>query len=223
MGKIRLDVNRFNGKVFGKLTILRFDSYKKPGKAIHSLEYFLCACDCGNEKIICGRAVTSGNTKSCGCSYIESRKKNSISFIKPDTGFNCLFSNYKRSAIVRKKTFNLSKEEFKKLTKQDCYYCGDPLSYIKTSRSISTPLDRGYVFNGIDRVDSSIGYELSNCITCCGICNKMKMVLGQEVFLNKIKQIYKYLFKHKDLAEYNKHNSLEQAKQMINGKIKALG
>jgi len=28
---------------------------------------WLCKCDCGNEKIICGSNLTSGKTKSCGC------------------------------------------------------------------------------------------------------------------------------------------------------------
>lgn len=45
---------------FGNLTVVKFAYLKKTS-------YYLCKCDCGNEKIIRGTSLTSGNTKSCGC------------------------------------------------------------------------------------------------------------------------------------------------------------
>lgn len=33
--------------------------------------YWLCVCECGKEKIICGDGLRSGSTKSCGCLKLE--------------------------------------------------------------------------------------------------------------------------------------------------------
>lgn len=49
------------GKRFGKWTVLQ-RSQKHNAKT-----YWDCRCDCGNVKSISGYALTSGNSKSCGC------------------------------------------------------------------------------------------------------------------------------------------------------------
>jgi hypothetical protein len=50
------------GKRFGKLKVLRFDRMRG------GQPYFLCRCDCGQEKSVRGANLRSGNTTSCGCS-----------------------------------------------------------------------------------------------------------------------------------------------------------
>lgn len=49
------------GKKFGKLTVL------KEVEESSNHRMFLCKCECGNEKIIRGAHLSSGETKSCGC------------------------------------------------------------------------------------------------------------------------------------------------------------
>lgn len=49
------------GRVFGLLTVLHEAETSKPGK------YYLCRCECGNQKEVRGTALRSGHTKSCGC------------------------------------------------------------------------------------------------------------------------------------------------------------
>lgn len=49
------------GSRFGRLTVLKRDPERK-GKA-----YWICSCDCGNEKSISAQSLVSGATKSCGC------------------------------------------------------------------------------------------------------------------------------------------------------------
>ena len=44
--------------------------------------------------------------------------------------------------------------------------------------------------NGIDRIDSNIGYIKENCVSCCWTCNKMKNNFSQKEFLEKINKIY---------------------------------
>jgi len=75
---------------------------------------------------------------------------------------------YRQGASKRNLTFNLDKETFYNLLEQDCHYCGR-----KAARS---PLG----FNGIDRVDNSIGYESDNVVACCETCNKAKRDLSVE-------------------------------------------
>lgn len=50
------------GQRFGRILVLRFSGMDKYGKAT-----WLCKCDCGIEKIICGVLLRNGNVKSCGC------------------------------------------------------------------------------------------------------------------------------------------------------------
>jgi len=48
---------------FGNLTVIESSDYKsKRGDY-----YWLCKCDCGKEKLILGRSLVTGKSKSCGC------------------------------------------------------------------------------------------------------------------------------------------------------------
>jgi hypothetical protein len=38
--------------------------------------FYLCKCDCGKEKVILGRSLRTGNTKSCGCNLGREWKNN---------------------------------------------------------------------------------------------------------------------------------------------------
>ena len=64
------------GERYGKLVVLEY-AYSKNRKA-----YWRCRCDCGNEKIVSGTNMQSGNTRSCGCGEAENRKKLMIDFTK---------------------------------------------------------------------------------------------------------------------------------------------
>ncbi len=79
---------------------------------------------------------------------------------------------YKTSAKRRKHSFELEELIFQELMLGECHYCN---------------LERAY---GIDRKDSSVGYVVSNCVSCCAECNYMKRDIPYEKFLNKIKTIY---------------------------------
>ncbi len=104
---------------------------------------------------------------------------------------NQLFGNYKMSAIRRGYNFSLSKDEFKLITSSICYYCGDiPNNKISKGRINSKHISI-YIHNGIDRVNNNIGYELSNCVSCCKLCNKMKRANSIELFIEQAIKIAK--------------------------------
>lgn len=83
---------------------------------------------------------------------------------------NGLYYEYIRSAKKRKKCFELTKEQFKHLTSQNCIYCNKVPSKIYYK-----PRCNGeYVYNGVDRKDNSKGYTLENSVPCCYACNTIK-------------------------------------------------
>ncbi len=57
------------GQKFNKLAVLHEDH--KVGKT----HYWKCKCDCGNETVVVGSALTSGHTKSCGCAHKKAQLK----------------------------------------------------------------------------------------------------------------------------------------------------
>jgi len=102
--------------------------------------------------------------------------------------FNYLFGSYKWEAGNRGLTFELSKENFKLLTKQDCYYCGIKPYRVIYGRHASTP----YVYNGIDRRNNNEGYTVTNSVACCKTCNLAKRDLTEKEFYEWIERIMEY-------------------------------
>ena len=56
------------GKIYGRLTVIRF-AYVK-----NKATYWICRCECGNDVIVKGANLNSGNSKSCGCLEVENRQ-----------------------------------------------------------------------------------------------------------------------------------------------------
>ena len=56
-----MPIKDLTGQRFGKLVAIKACG-KKEKKTV-----WLCKCDCGNEIEVVGTALSSGNTKSCGC------------------------------------------------------------------------------------------------------------------------------------------------------------
>lgn len=55
------------GQRFGRLVVL---SENEAHSSVNKSRW-LCKCDCGATKIICGTKLTSGSTVSCGCYFLE--------------------------------------------------------------------------------------------------------------------------------------------------------
>lgn len=84
------------------------------------------------------------------------------------------YNIYKRSADQRNIEFCLSYPLYESIVSSPCVYCNEVQ-------------ERG--FNGIDRVDSTVGYVESNCQSCCQMCNYMKGCCSVDYFLKKIEHI----------------------------------
>lgn len=176
------------GKKFGKLLVLEEAESKRFKKSVVSM--WKCICDCGKITITYGSELNKGKVLSCGCYHRESVRKESGA-----GGLSDLFSGYKRNAKKRQLEFSLTKDQFKLITSQNCYYCNKPplqKNYTHYERSAEAIEHETYIYNGIDRIDSSIGYILDNCIPCCGLHNFMKSNYSQKEFLEAISSVYEF-------------------------------
>jgi len=145
---------------------------------------WLCRCDCGNEKVINSGSLRigpprSGASNSCGSCIPKKPAKGG------NAARNMVLGGYKGGASERGYAWELSEEEFDKLTSADCYYCGSPPSTTRRTRSGR----HEFVYNGIDRVDNTLGYTPDNVVTCCYICNRAKGVTPPDDFMLWIKQL----------------------------------
>lgn len=167
------------GQRFGRLLVLEL--LPEPTRRKH----YRCICDCGAEKIVEGANLKRGATKSCGCIVVEINKtrQHTAKLTNDEAVFNVLYSRYKTQALKRDYGFQLTKDQLKSLSKEDCFYCGEQPS--QELHHKGTVL----MYNGIDRIDNSKGYSKNNCVPCCGVCNTMKMSMSLHDFLAKIKRI----------------------------------
>ncbi|MCK9459559.1 MAG: hypothetical protein M0R80_07965 [Proteobacteria bacterium] len=170
------------GKKFGRLLVVEQVS----GRTKFGNRLYLCKCDCGKQKVLPSHSLkVKGGSKSCGCLAEE------LGLTKLPTGegaFNQLFLTYKISAKRRRIKFDISKEEFKELTKLNCHYCGSHPKQVFTRRGGNG----SYIYNGVDRVDSLLGYSTKNCVPCCGDCNEMKNDRSSDEFVAHILKIVKH-------------------------------
>jgi hypothetical protein len=147
----------------------------------------LCKCICGKEKLISLNKLTNPRkkVKSCGCnSYYIGQPKNALRN-NPDSMYWELWGACKTSSKNRNLEFRLTKEKHKEIVNKNCFYCGQKPE-MRTRGGIS------FFANGIDRVDSSMGYIEENCVPSCRICNNMKWETPVDEFLDHIEKIVKY-------------------------------
>ena len=192
------------GQKFGKLTVIG-RSENKIYKNGRSKIMYSTICECGTSKLVNGESLKSGRTKTCGCLSAEIHSKRLKQFPiglgkyrtgPSEGGFNQLYSNYKRGAKIMGRVFELTKEEFAKLTKQNCHYCGTIPTTVSKLYGRNTSSDAAnhfkYTYNGVDRKDNDLGYTTDNSVTCCKTCNFMKKGMPYSKFINWINDIIKF-------------------------------
>jgi hypothetical protein len=158
-------------------------------------------CKCGKEWEAQVGNIMNGTTVCCGKYPCRTYKNLYQDKRDPEVGYRSLFYTYKRHASERNLEFHLTYEEFKNLLQQKCHYCDTPPSQIYRITKPGTDEVRTGVpilYNGIDRIDSSVGYTLDNTLTACKHCNKGKMEQTYDQFLQMVIKIYNNL----NLKEY---------------------
>lgn len=82
---------------------------------------------------------------------------------------------YKSTAKINSRVFELTLEHFEAFWQKPCTYCGSDIATI-----------------GLDRVDSSKGYTLDNIVACCTVCNKLKWDHKTSAWLAHIRRIIEH-------------------------------
>jgi hypothetical protein len=148
---------------------------------------FQWVCDCGSKGSSTRHALMHYQ-KSCGCFMEEWRRrpgprpvtKHRSRLPMAEAGRNIMFYRYKSSAGKDGKSWNLSKELFSQIVIQNCHYCGaSPSGTLKLGKFTGV-----YLYNGIDRVVNSIGYEPHNVVACCKTCNRAKFQMSPDEFVD---------------------------------------
>lgn len=173
MGHRRLKYD-IGGQRFGKWTVKR---YVKECK-------WVCVCDCGYETVVNTRSLRSGRSKQCWkCG--RKHKGNTRVMDFGEASFNEVYRQYKRNARVRGLSWEIEPSLAKLFFRLPCVYCGSPPSNQK-----NRPHSKGgFIYSGIDRFDSKIGYVSTNCVPCCKLCNWMKTDLSNKDFMAHINKI----------------------------------
>lgn len=173
------------GQQVGDFTIVSYDLDNKT---------YMLQCKCGNTSIGDSTHVTrkisnlmaEGFTACMQCYYKYKSEfsnrtaKNAELFVHKD-----VYREYVKKAKERNVVFELSLEELAPLFKSDCFYCGNPPS---NKRTRDTGLTAYY--QGIDRVDNTLGYIQDNVVPCCKYCNAFKLDRTKEEFLSHVEKVY---------------------------------
>lgn len=181
------------GERYGRLLVLEHCGKDERGKHL-----WRCKCDCGNEKIVVGDNLSSGKSNSCGCLKREflAKKGNQYGLFtdRRIAIYKVQYAHIKRrNAKFIGDVFSF--DEFIEKSESPCYYCGLEWSkeiQDRRNEAIKDGLLSDVVVkcNGIDRIDSKIGYTTENTVPCCKYCNTAKNTMTQEQFKEWILRVY---------------------------------
>jgi hypothetical protein len=178
------------GQKAGMLTVLRLMG-AKDGHA-----RWLCRCDCGTEAVF--PAWRLKGRASCGCQQTAnggtSAPKGGRS--PGEAARKHVLRQYQKNAGARGHVWELTDEDFDRLTSSDCSYCGTPPSNVFSTGGY---VDAAFVYNGIDRKDNTLGYTCENALPCCQICNIAKRAMSYDDFMAWIARLTEYHFFHPDV------------------------
>ncbi len=178
-----LDLTGFQGK--GSVAL------RPTNKRSHTYTVWVMRClECGDEFETAAYNITKG-VAAHRCPAWNAKYRPHIGRTPiPNSGahVNALYANYRQAAKNRQLSFELTKEEARHLFEQPCHYCGAPPAL----RYNNPNLHGSYAWNGIDRVDSAIGYTVANCVPCCSICNFAKRDMAVTDFLDWVQRLARH-------------------------------
>ena len=187
------------GDVFGNLTVIDDTPTLLIEPSGRKRRTVLCKCKCGKEVSVRVDSLFSNSKKhirkSCGCTKSFVNGINAQSRRKPDSVYRFNYDRYKQSARIRNIKFNLTKEDYIEIVKKNCYYCGTEAEVKQPQRKKGDYIGVPVPYNGIDRIDNTVGYEKQNCVPCCTRCNYMKSDMDASLFTEHILKLANHLQK----------------------------
>jgi len=162
-----------SGQKFSRLTTITYINNK-----------WSCICECGEYTEVPSYQLVNGNTKSCGCLKTEIASQKAYKLIAGRRLNEPRIASARRvwqSYCQRDKKCTITIENFLLLSQQNCFYCGiqpnTKYNYFLTQSSNSSEKAKKegfFIYNGIDRIDSSLPHIIDNVVPCCYDCNRAK-------------------------------------------------
>lgn len=134
------------GEKFGRLLVQERAENSREGRA-----QWLCKCDCGKLKVISGKSLREGKTKSCGCLHIETITTHGMS----RTRLSQIWRDMKQRCQ------NVNNASYESYGGRGIAVCDEWQEFV--------PFYNWAVANGyndtltIDRIDNDKGYSPDNC------------------------------------------------------------
>lgn len=141
------------GQKCGRLTVIERYGSNNRGNAM-----WRCRCDCGNEIVIRGSCLTTGNTKSCGCYRREQTISRSQTHGKSHTRIHYEWQNMKN------RCFDKKDKSYPDYGERGITVCPEWLGKHGAENFISWAYNNGYRDDlTIDRKDPDGNYCPENC------------------------------------------------------------
>lgn len=146
-------VKDLTGNVYGKLTVL-----ERAGSDKHRNAVWKCLCECGNIYCINGRSLTTGHTKSCGCStgeFISNAKSTTKELARKYPRIYNIWCH------MRRRCKNPSDNSFARYGGRGICVCEEWDDFLNF---LNWALENGYSNElQIDRINNNGNYEPRNC------------------------------------------------------------
>ena len=161
---VKLGKSKFidiTGDKYGRLVVLGPKGRNENGYVLWE-----CLCDCGNKITTTSNLLREGNTKSCGCLFLEHAKSGRAHFIhgKSKTPEYTLWNHAKQRALELGLSFTLKLEDIK--IPERCPVLGILLKVGKGKQHDASPT--------IDKIDNTRGYDGDNFWVISHRANRLK-------------------------------------------------
>lgn len=156
IARLPRNIKEISGVRHGRLTVLSFSHTAEPPR---KGAYWLCRCDCGNEKVLKGASLGK-TTFSCGCLHRD--KKIELCKARATHGLSKTKLAGRYSAMLLRCNPLSSSKRTKTYTSRGITVCGEwktnPGAFYKWA------IENGYREDlELDRIDNAKGYSPDNC------------------------------------------------------------
>lgn len=170
------------GQRFDKLEVIEY-----VGMAKHAV-YYLCRCECGNEKIVKYASLCSGNTTSCGCTHQEKMREKLTTHGMAGNG-NKRHRLYRIYNAMKSRCYNPNTNRRNNYYDKNIAICDEWLGKDGFLNFYNWAINNGYSDNlSIDRIRVNEGYSPDNCrwvddfTQANNVTNNSYMTYGQYTF-----------------------------------------